>query len=56
MKHRTPLRYPRTAAEAFGGPEYANAIEGPERTPYPRALWITLIGCFAAAVLAARLT
>lgn len=46
-------RYPRTLAEAFPC-DYADPIERPERSPYPRALWIALAFGFIAALLAAR--
>jgi hypothetical protein len=40
-------RFPRTTGEAFGGCEYACAVERPAPNPYPRwiaiALWIGLI-------------
>lgn len=47
-------RYPRTAAEAFKGVDYACPIERPAHAPYPRALWIALVIGLVAALIAAR--
>lgn len=54
--NRVPLRYPRTLGEAFKDASYADPIERPARTPYPRILWIALAIGFIAALLAARAT
>lgn len=42
--------YPRTAAEAFKGCDYACAVERPAPRPYPRTLWVVLAVGFIAAV------
>ena len=44
--------YPRTAAEAFKGCDYACALERPAPPrPYPRALWWVLLAGLIAAMV-----
>lgn len=45
MSTPTVRRYPRTTAEAFGGTEYACAVERPEPTPSIAVVgWICAVG------------